>query len=135
MEGGGGVAFREPIGEFIAELGLETDQALDVVGFPLINFGGDVDDGGGVGGLGEEVVDGGDYAGGIEVPFDEEAIGGKAAVERAGGDAVEIGDVAAADGAETIEIEMSVFGFEGIEGPFDEADVATEGVFALEEFE
>jgi len=68
------------------------------------------------------------------VPFDEETVGGEAAMERAGGDAVEIGDVVAGDGAEAIEIEMSVFGFEGIEGPFDEADVAAKGVIALEEF-
>jgi hypothetical protein len=135
MEGCGGVAFSEPFGEIGAELGLESDQSLGVVGFPLINFGGDVDGGGGVGGLGEEVVDGGEHAGGIEMPFNEEAVGGKAAVERAGGDAVEIGDVTAGDGAEAIEIEVGVFCFEGIEGPFDEADVATEGVFALEEFE
>ena len=63
-------------------------------------------------GFGSEVVDGSDDARGIEMPFDEETVGGQAAMQRAGGDAVEIGDVAAGDGAETIEIEMSVFGFE-----------------------
>jgi hypothetical protein len=95
----------------------------------------DMDCGGGIGGLAEEVVDGGDYAGGIEMPLGEETIGGEAAVERAGGDAVEVRDVAAADGPEAIEIEMRVFCFERIEGPFDETDVAAEGVIALKEFE
>ena len=95
----------------------------------------DVDYGGSVGGFGGEVVDGGDYTLGVEMPFGEEAIGGEAAVEWAGGDAVEIGDVGADDCAEAIEIEMGVACFEGIERPFDEADIAGEGFFALEEFE
>ncbi len=88
-----------------------------------------------VGGIERLVVDGGDGAGGVEMPFGEEAISGEAAVERAGGDSVEIGDVVAGDGAEAIEIEMSVAGFERVESPFDAADVAAEGFFALEEFE
>ena len=147
MDGGGGVAFGEPVGEFGAEAGLEIDHHGDrgrrksrrtrrLALRYRIGGGeeGELDCGGGGGGGGEEVVNGGDYAGGIEVPFDEETVGGEAAMERAGGDAVEIGDVVAGDGAEAIEIEMSVFGFEGIEGPFDEADVAAKGVIALEEF-
>ena len=84
--------------------------------------------------FGSEVIDGGDDTLGFEMPLDEEAIGGHAAMKRAGGDAIEIGDVAAADGAETVDVEVGVFGFEGIEGPLDETNAATEGVFALEEF-
>ncbi len=68
------------------------------------------------------------------MPFSEKAVGGNAAMERAGGNAVEIGNVFAGESAETIEIEMGVAGFEGVEGPFDKADVAPEGFFALEEF-
>ena len=94
-----------------------------------------MDGGGGIEGLASEIVDGGEDARGFEMPFREETIGGNAAVERAGGNAVEIGDVAAADGAETVEVEMRVFGFEGIEGPFDETDAAADGVFALEKLE
>lgn len=94
-----------------------------------------MDSGGRINGLASQVVDGGNYARGVEMPFRKEAIGGEAAVEWAGGDAVETRDVAAGDGAETIEIEMSVFDFQGIESPFDETDAAAEGVFALEEFE
>ena len=90
---------------------------------------------GSVGDIGREVVDGGDYAGGVEVPLGEEAVGGEIAMEGAGGDSIKIGDVGAGDGTEAIEIEMSVAGFEGIEGPFDESDVSREGFFALEEFE
>ena len=86
-------------------------------------------------GFGSEVVDGGDDAGRVEMPFDEETIGGHAAVKRTGGDAVEIGDVSAGEGAETIEIKVSVFGFDGVESPFNETDAATECVFALKKFE
>jgi hypothetical protein len=86
-------------------------------------------------GLASEIVDSGDDPGGVKMPFGEEAIGGKAAVKRAGGDAVETGDVAAGNGAEAIEIEMSVLNFKGIESPFDETDAAAEGVIPLEEFE
>jgi len=59
------------------------------------------------------------------VPFGEKAIGGESAMERAGSDAVEIGDEGAGDGAEAIEIEIGVADFERVEGPFDEADVAS----------
>src|SRR5258708_4033386 len=69
------------------------------------------------------------------MPFSQEAVGGEVAVERARGDAVEIRDVGADDGAETIEIEVGVASFERVDGPFDQADVAAEGFFALEEFE
>ena len=79
-------------------------------------------------GVGREFVDGGDDALGVELPLGEEAIGGQAAMEWAGGDAVEIGNVTAGDGAETIEIEMGVASFEGIEGPLDETNVATRGL-------
>ena len=85
--------------------------------------------------FGSEVADGGDGARGVEMPFDEEAVRGHATVEGTGGDAIEIGDVAAADGAEAIDIEMGIFGFEGIEGPLDETNAAAECVFALKEFE
>jgi hypothetical protein len=85
--------------------------------------------------IGGKVVDGSDDARRFEMPLGEKAIGGQAAMERAGGDAVEIGDVIATDGAEPIEIEMSVLGFERIKSPFDEANAATEGVFALKELE
>jgi len=81
------------------------------------------------------VLDGGDGAAGIELPFGEETVGGQVVVERAGGDAIEIGDVGANDGAESIEVEVRVADFEGIEGPLDETDAAGEGFFALEEFE
>ena len=97
--------------------------------------GGEMDVGGTFAGFGGEIADGGDDARRVEMPFDEEAIGGHAAVERAGGDAIEIGDVAAADGAETIDVKMSVFCFERIEGPLDETNAAAECVFALGEFE
>ena len=50
-------------------------------------------------------------------------------------DAVIIGQVAAGDGAQTHEIEMSIFDFEGIERPFDESDAALQGVLALKKFQ
>ena len=96
---------------------------------------GEMDVGGAVARLGSEFVDGGDGAGRIEMPFDKEAIGGHAAMEWAGGDAVEIGNVASRDGAETIDIEVRVFGFERVEGPLDETNAAAKGVLALREFE
>jgi len=94
-----------------------------------------VDWGGAIAGLRSESVNDAKYSWGIEMPFDEEAVRGHAAMERAGGDAVEVGNVAARDGAESVEIEVGVFGFERVEGPLDEADVAPKGVFALHEFE
>ena len=94
-----------------------------------------MDGGDGFGLGGGDVFDGGDGAAGIELPFGEETVGWQIIVERACGDAVEIRDVGADDGAESIEVEVSVADFEGIEGPFDETDVAGEGFFALEEFE
>ena len=82
---------------------------------------------------GVEVVDRGDDALGIQMPFDEQAVGGQAAVQWARGDAIEVCNVAAADGAEAVDVEVSVFCFERIEGPFDEANAAAESVFALKE--
>jgi hypothetical protein len=128
-----GVAFGKPIGKFGADEGVDFDDAIGIAGLPVLELGGKMDMGGTFAGFGREVVDGSDDALGIEMPFDEEAIGGDAAVKRARGDAVEIGNVAAADGAEAIDIEMSVFGFKRVEGPFDEANAAAESVFALEE--
>lgn len=126
-----GVPFGKPIGELGADAGLEFDER-GVLGARGV---GEMDVSGTFARFGSEVVDGGDYALGVETPFDEEAVGGQATVERTIGHAVEIGNVAAADGSEPVDIEMSVFGFEGIEGPFDEANAATESVFALKEFE
>src|SRR3974377_1971089 len=69
------------------------------------------------------------------MPFDEEPVGGQAAVQGAGGDAIKVGNVAAADCAEAIDVEMGVFGFERIEGPFDDTNAAVGGVLRLKEFE
>jgi len=56
-------------------------------------------------------------------------------MEGAGSNAVEVGDVSTDEGTETIEVEVGVAGFERVEGPFDQANVAGEGLFALEEFD
>jgi len=93
-------------------------------------------DGGRRGGrLRGHAIDGGDDAFGVEVPLRKQAVGRQAPMERAAGDAIEIGDVGADDGAQAIEIEMRVAGFQRVEGPFDEADIAGECFFALEDFE
>jgi len=169
-DGGGGVAFGEPLGEFGADAGLEIDKrgpafAQATAGRVAWRYGRSgrrrrrrrnprpilrnrgwgtrrrrktrrkMDGGGGIFWLVGQIVDGRYGAGGVEMPFGKESVGGDAAVERAGGDAVEIGDVTAADSAETIQIEVRVFGFKRIEGPFDEADAAAERVFALEKLE
>ena len=69
-DGGGGVAFGEPALEFGADSGLEFDDARKVGGFPLREFGGELDGGGRAGGrIGSEVVDGGDDALGVEMPL------------------------------------------------------------------
>jgi hypothetical protein len=130
-----GVAFGKPVGEFLADAGLDFDDFVGIGLFPILEFGGEMDVGGTVAGFGSEFVNGGDDTLGLQVPFDEEAIRGHVAMERAGGDAVEIRDVFAGDGAETIDVEVGVFGFEGIEGPFDEADVAAKSVFTLKKLE
>src|SRR5215471_12591484 len=130
--GSGSVVFGEPGLEGGADVGLNLrDRGCG-------RFGGgnwkgrrsgdrlsrDTDEGRGVGGFRGDIVDGGDDALGVEMPFGEKAIGGQAAVQRAAGDPVKIGDVGTDDGAEAIEIEMRVAHFERVEGPFDEADVA-----------
>ena len=56
-------------------------------------------------------------------------------MKRAGGDAVEALNILAGNGAEAIDVEVGVLGFERIEGPFDETDVAPESVFTLSQFE
>jgi len=55
----------------------------------------------------------------------------QAAMERTGGDAVEIRNELATDGAETIKIDVSVASFERVEGPLDTPNIAAEGFFAL----
>lgn len=130
-----GVAFGEPAGESLADAGLDFDDFVGIGGFPILEFGGEMDVGGTVAGFGSEFVDGGNDTFGFEVPFDEEAVGRHVAMERAGSDAVEIGNVFAGDGAEAIDVEVGVFGFERIEGPFDETDVAAESIFALKKLE
>ena len=75
------------------------------------------------------------YAIGINPPFGDQAVGGQAGVQRAFGDSVAIRDEAAGDGAETHEIEVGVFQFERIEGPFDQANLAFQRVVALEKFQ
>jgi len=129
-----GLALRSASGarRKILRAGALSYRGDDVIG----EYGiGEMDVGGTVAGTGSQVVDGGDYARGIEMPFDQETVGGHAAMEGAGGDAVEIGDVTARNGAKTVEVEMGVFCFEWIESPFDETNAAAEGVLALEEFE
>jgi hypothetical protein len=130
-----GVALGEPVGEFLADTSLNFDDSAGIGGFPVFEVGGEMDVSGALAGFGSEFVDGGDDALAFEMPFDEEAIGGHVAMERTGSDAVEIGNVFAADGAETVDVEVRVFGFEWVEGPFNEAEVAAEGVFALKKFE
>lgn len=97
--------------------------------------GGEMDVSGTLARLGRKIVDGGDDALGIEVPLSEETIGGKAVMKGARSDSIEIGNVAAGDGAETVDVEVCVFGFERIEGPLDKANAAAESVLALEELE
>ena len=134
-DGGGGIALGEPVLEFVADAGLEFGEARDVAGFPLLEFGGEMDAGRAVDGIGREFVDGGNGALGVEMPFDEEAVGSDTAVKRAGGDSIKIGDEVAGESAETIEIKMSVARFEWVEGPFDEANLAGEGFVALKKLQ
>ena len=139
-----GIAFGEPIDKFGTDARLDFDEwsrpgsysfGVPADGNGTATSGGDrqVNVGGTFAWSGVEVVDRGDDALGIQMPFDEEAIGGQAAVQWARGDAIEVWNVAAADGAEAVDVEVSVFCFEGIEGPFDEANAAAESVLALEE--
>jgi hypothetical protein len=134
-DGGGGVAFGEPMLEFVADAGLEFGDARKIGGFPLLEFTGEMNGGGAVDGIGSEIVDGGDDALGVEMPLSEETVSGKAAMEGAGGDSIEIGNELTREGTEAVEIEMSVARFQRIEGPFDEANVAREGFVALEKLQ
>ena len=68
-------------------------------------------------------------------PFGDAAIGGQAAVQRAAGGPVLIGDVAANDGAQPLHIEKRVLDFERIESPLDQIDAARQRVVALRQLE
>ena len=130
-----GIAFGKPVEELFADTSLFGFETLGIVLLPLLEFGGEMDGGRTFNGVAHEFIDGGDDTPGVELPVDKESIGGQAAVERAGGDSIEVRNKAARDGAEAVEIEMSVAGFEGIEGPFDVTDAAMEGFVALKEFQ
>jgi len=142
-DGSDGVALREPLDEFGADARLEIDESDAVFRaegsssrarrLPLL-YRCQVDAHGAVAGFGSEVVDGGDGTRGIEMPFDEKTVSGHASVKRTGGDAVEIGDVTAGDGAKAVDVEVRVLCFERVEGPLDEMDTSTKGVFPLGEF-
>ena len=122
--------------EFLADAGLEFDEAISLLGLgPAFEFGRKVDGGGGVFGVAREITDGGDDAPGIELPFDEEAISGQAAMKRTGSDSIKIRNDFAADAAESIEIEMSVADFERVKGPLNETKVAGKSFVSLEKFE
>ena len=71
----------------------------------------------------------------VQEPFGNAAIGGQAASQTAGGDAVVVRKILANDGAQFFDIEIGVLEFERIEGPLDHVEAAGEGVFALGEFE
>lgn len=86
-------------------------------------------------GLGGQIIDGGNNTLRIKVPLHKETVGRHAAMQRAGRDSIEIRNVMTGDGAETIDVEVGVFGFERIEGPLNEANVTAESVIALSEFE
>jgi len=56
-------------------------------------------------------------------------------MKRAAGDAVEIRNVAAGNGAEPVDVEVRVLGFERIESPLDQSNIAAERVVALRELQ
>lgn len=134
-DAGDGVAFGEPVKKFFANAGLLGFKAVGIVLFPLLKFGGEMNGGGTFAGVADEFVDGGDDALGVELPIDEESIGGQAAMQWAGGDTVKIGKELPGDGSETIEIEMGVASFERVEGPLHVTYAAMEGFFALEKLQ
>ena len=68
------------------------------------------------------------------MPFGDEAIGGKRCVQRTGGNSIGVRQVTPCDRPKAHKIKVGILGHQGVEGPFDEADVAAKGVIALEEF-
>ena len=56
-------------------------------------------------------------------------------MQRTGGDAIQVWQVASADCAQPIEIEMGVAHFERIEGPFNQTNIATERFVTLKELQ
>src|SRR5450432_2441370 len=128
----GGVVFGEGGLEFLANAALFLRYAVGIVAFPFFHFGWQVNRGNWfASGIRDEFFNRGDYAFGIQLPFDQQAIRGQAAMQWAGGDTIEIWDQMAAKSAEAIEIEMSVASFQRVERPFDSANVAAERFFAL----
>src|SRR5262249_712966 len=71
----------------------------------------------------------------VDPPFGRTAIGGEAAVEKAGSGSVLVGDIAANNSAEPLDIEVGILQLERIEGPFNQRHAALHGVLALEQLE
>lgn len=69
------------------------------------------------------------------MPFGDQAIGRQARMQRTGGNAVRVGEIAARDGPEAHEVKVSVLGDQGIESPLDQLDAARQCVFALKSLE
>src|SRR5258708_31341786 len=86
-------------------------------------------------GVADQFVDRGDDPLGIELPIDKEAICRKAAMQRARSNTVKIRDEFAANGAEAIEVEMSVPRFQGIKSPLNVRNSTVKCFVALKEFQ
>src|ERR1700722_11655807 len=71
----------------------------------------------------------------IKPPFRNQTVRRHAAMQRTGCDSVAIRQITAGDGAQTHEIQVSVFNLKWIERPFDKFYPALQSVFALKQFQ
>src|SRR5258708_7050192 len=128
------VAFREAVTEVFANRTLDGLCAREVVGLPVFDCRWNFD--GSTRRRRDKSVN---YSGGdprrIEIPLGDEPVRGQTAMQRAGCDTVQVRQIAAANSAKTIQIEMSVTQFQGIERPFNQPEIAAQGFIALEELE
>ena len=72
-----------------------------------------------------------EHPGRAQMPFRDEAVRGKRAMQRAGRNSIGVGQVTPGNRAQTHEIEVGILCNKRIEGPLDEADPARQGVFPL----
>src|SRR5580704_1197455 len=131
----GNIPAGERFYKLVANCGLDVGGRVAILEFEFTNFRGKGDalggsaDGSGV--VRQNIL----HAIRIEPPFRDEAVSGNARMHGRLRDAITIRNEPPGNRAQPYQIEARVFGLQGIEGPFDEADAVLERVVALKEFQ
>src|SRR5580704_15844149 len=135
LKASGDVSLMKQLLELVAGPGLHAGRCCAVFRFDVVESGGQRD-GLEVSRCRKRIIRQNVFhAIGINPPFGNEPVGGQARVQRTFGDAVAVRDESLGDGAEADEIKVRVFQFQRIKGPFDQADVALQGILALKKLQ